>query len=192
MGIWFYSVARLQRYNLIRPFKPPADWVPSLSNYQSWNKITIAIRAVEFFKWGIQNWKDFCVKINTPKENYWTFSFGLILSNIGHHFSNKFILKKLRKIHRIFDIKNWLWESNFGTFLQLAINPKLKIQYFPLGMLILRQKSLQFCIPHLKAPQPVLPYRVRGKQYLNSNSRAFKGVGFIFLLKSWGGGKIAH
>ena len=92
----------------------------------------------------------------------------------------------------IFDIENWLWESNFGTFWQLAINPKLKIQYFPLGMLILRQKSLQFCIPHLETPQTVLPYRVRGKQYLNSNSRAFKGVGFIFLLKSWGGGKIAH
>ena len=32
-------------------------------------------------------------------------------------------------------------------------------------MLILRQKSFQFCIPHLKTPQPVLPYDSRyGKQ----------------------------
>ena len=23
------------------------------------------------FKWGVQNWKDFCVKINIPKGNYW-------------------------------------------------------------------------------------------------------------------------
>ena len=28
----------------------------------------------------------------------------------------------------IFDIENWLWKSNFGTFWQLAINPKLKTQ----------------------------------------------------------------
>ena len=28
----------------------------------------------------------------------------------------------------IFDIDNWLWKSNFGTFWQLAINPTLKTQ----------------------------------------------------------------
>ena len=33
--------------------------------------------------------------------------------------------KRLRKIRMIFDIENWLWKSNFGTFWQLAINPKL-------------------------------------------------------------------
>ena len=36
--------------------------------------------------------------------------------------------KKIRKIRMIFDIENWLWKSNFGTFWQLAINPKLKTQ----------------------------------------------------------------
>ena len=36
--------------------------------------------------------------------------------------------KKLRKIQMNFDIENWLWKSNFVTFWQLAINPKLKIQ----------------------------------------------------------------
>ena len=35
--------------------------------------------------------------------------------------------KKMRKI-RIVDIENWLWKSNFGTFWQFAVNPKLKTQ----------------------------------------------------------------
>ena len=33
--------------------------------------------------------------------------------------------KRLRKIRTIFDIENWLWKSDFGTFWQLAFNPKL-------------------------------------------------------------------
>ena len=28
------------------------------------------------FKWGVQNWKDFCLKINIPKENYWILIMG--------------------------------------------------------------------------------------------------------------------
>ena len=36
--------------------------------------------------------------------------------------------KKLRKIPMIFDIENWLWKSNFGTFWHLPIVPILKIQ----------------------------------------------------------------
>ena len=70
------------------------------------------------------------------------------LSKIGHHFSNRvldlkidfnkkcasellFSIKiRLRKIRIIFYKENWLWKSNFGTFWQLAINPKLKIIFF--------------------------------------------------------------
>ena len=37
----------------------------------------------------------------------------------------------------------------------VPINPILKI---PLGMLILRQKSFQYCNPYLKTRQPVLSY----------------------------------
>ena len=40
----------------------------------------------------------------------------------------------------IFDVENWLWNSNSGTFWHLPITPILKIQYIPLGMLIFRQK----------------------------------------------------
>ena len=37
----------------------------------------------------------------------------------------------------IFDIENWLWKWNVGIFWQLAINPELKIQSFPLSIKIL-------------------------------------------------------
>ena len=57
-----------------------------------------------------------------------------------------FSRKKLRMIRMIFDIGNWLWKSNFGTYWQLAINPKLKIQWFPLGMLILTFENSTTCI----------------------------------------------
>ena len=30
----------------------------------------------------------------------------------------------------IFDVENWPWKSNFGTFWHLPINPILKIQQF--------------------------------------------------------------
>ena len=36
--------------------------------------------------------------------------------------------KKIEKIQIIFDVENWLQKSNFDTFWQLPINPKLKIQ----------------------------------------------------------------
>ena len=36
--------------------------------------------------------------------------------------------KKFRKIQIIFDIENWLWKSNFGTFWHLPIKPIFKIQ----------------------------------------------------------------
>ena len=44
----------------------------------------------------------------------------------------------------IFDGENGFWKSNFGTFWHLPNpnNPILKIQQFPLGMLILLQKIL--------------------------------------------------
>ena len=63
----------------------------------------------------------------------------------------------LRKI-LIFNIENWFWKSNQGTFWQLPITPILKIQSFPLGVLIFKQKSFQFCALHLKSRKPVLLY----------------------------------
>ena len=36
--------------------------------------------------------------------------------------------KKNEKDFDDFDVENWLWMSNFGTFWQHAINPKFQIQ----------------------------------------------------------------
>jgi hypothetical protein len=44
------------------------------------------------FKRGVQNWKDFCIRINIPKENF-EFWINGKLSKIGHHFSNKKMLE---------------------------------------------------------------------------------------------------
>ena len=50
----------------------------------------------------------------------------------------------------IFDIENWLWKSNFGIFWHLPATTICKTQKFPLGLLILRQKSFQICTPAWK------------------------------------------
>ena len=34
-----------------------------------------------------------------------------------------YLMKKIRKIRTIFDVENWLWKSNFGTFWHLLITP---------------------------------------------------------------------
>ena len=60
----------------------------------------------------------------------------------------------MRKIWIIFDVENWLWKSNVGTFWHLPINPFLKIQWFLLSMLILRQKPFYFCAPLRKLYNP--------------------------------------
>ena len=58
------------------------------------------------------------------------------LSKIGHHFSNKFTDRNFVAFSEYMNFTKmmpYIW--------QLVINPKLKIQQFPLGMLILMQKS---------------------------------------------------
>ena len=47
--------------------------------------------------------------------------------------------KKLRKLQMIFNIENWLWKSNFGTFWQLLNTLILQIWWFQ--WLILSQKT---------------------------------------------------
>ena len=43
------------------------------------SKVTMAIWVVKFSReGGIQNWKDFCLKINTPKGNYWILRIGIM------------------------------------------------------------------------------------------------------------------
>ena len=42
-------------------------------------------------------------------------------------------MKKIWKILLIFDIENWLWKSDFGTFWQIDTMSIQQIQSFPLG-----------------------------------------------------------
>ena len=114
----------------------------------------IAIRVVEFSNRGYKIRKIFwLLKNQHTQRKVLNFEFWINgeLSKIGHHksdsnknFKNWFyqqmlitknvllnwysLMKKMRKIRRIFDIENWHRKSNFGTFWQLPVNPKLKIQ----------------------------------------------------------------
>ena len=58
----------------------------------------------------------------------------------------------------IFDVKNWLWMSNFHTFWHLPITPIPKIQWFHLTTDDFYPKTFLILNPFLKTPQPVLPY----------------------------------
>ena len=95
----------------------------------------MVVRIVEFSNVGVQNWKDFCLKLNIPKGNDWILSIGIMASyqKLGivlviKGFKNwcnqkmwiiKNVLlnwyssmkKKIWKIPMIFDIENWQFES---------------------------------------------------------------------------------
>ena len=58
------------------------------------------------------------------------------------------------KIPSIFDIENWLWKYDFGTFWQAGAPHILKIQHFPLSMLILGQEACILGPTIFKIPQP--------------------------------------
>ena len=51
-------------------------------------------------------------------------------------------MKKIRKIWIIFNVENWLWKSDFGTFWHLPITPILKIQWFHLTTVDFQPKNL--------------------------------------------------
>ena len=87
--------------------------------------------------------------------------------------------KKLRKILMIFDIKN------VGTFWQLAINPILKIQSFPLVKLIFRQKS--FVSPVWKLHNPYCHNALLSRQgkWQKKLIGIYPLLSFVFQNKSW-------
>ena len=47
----------------------------------------------------------------------------------------------------IFDLENWLWKSDFGTFWHLPITPFLKIQWFPLTTVDFQPKTFLLLYP---------------------------------------------
>ena len=53
----------------------------------------------------------------------------------------------------IFDIENWLWKYDLGTFWRTKIHRPIFLKIFPLSMLILGQKSCFLGSTILKIPQ---------------------------------------
>ena len=78
-------------------------------------------------------------------------------------------------------------ESQFlALFGSSPLNQKLKTQWFPLGVLIIGQKSFQFRILHLKTPHPVLLYWLfNGESLVVLVTIKMNGIGTqIFLLST--------
>ena len=99
------------------------------------------------FKWGVQNLKDFCLRINILKGNHWILRIGLMgrCQKLGIVLESKWfknwcyqkmsitknvllnwyslMKKKLRKIRIIFDIENWLWKSRGWVILHFLTPP---------------------------------------------------------------------
>ena len=89
----------------------------------------------------------------------------------------------LEKNPFIFDIDNWLWKYDFGTFWQTIIHCRIVLKQFPLSMLILGQKCCILGPTIFKIPEPnwhcIRPMLNRRKGQLN-NDRLF----MIFCLKN--------
>ena len=83
-----------------------------------------------------------CQKLGIILENNW---YKNVLLN------SYYPMKKIRKIWMIFDVKNWLWKSNFCTLWHLPIPPIHKIQWFYLTTVNFQPKTfLLFVSPSLK------------------------------------------
>ena len=60
----------------------------------------------------------------------------------------------------IFDIKNWLWKYDFGTFWRTGISCRIFLNKIPFSMLILGQKPCILDPTFFKIPQPNWHYWV--------------------------------
>ena len=61
---------------------------------------------------------------------------------------------QIEKIPSIFDIENWLWKYDFGTFWRTIIHCRIVLKKNPLSMLILGQKACILGPTIFKIPQP--------------------------------------
>ena len=74
------------------------------------------------FKWRAQNWKDFCLKINTPKGNDWILRIGVMGSCQKvpwFDFQNQFSVSKIIGIPQYFFIEEYQFSSKIAYFLLL-------------------------------------------------------------------------
>ena len=56
-------------------------------------------------------------------------------------------------LKKIFDIENWFWKYDFGTFWLTIIHHRIVLKEFPLSMLIIGQKSCILGPTIFKIPQ---------------------------------------
>ena len=68
------------------------------------------------------------------------------------------------KIPSSFDIENWLWKYNFGTFWRIIIHCRIVLKQFPLSKLILGQKSCILGPTIFKITEPNWHYYVCVRQ----------------------------
>ena len=71
-------------------------------------------RGRRVFKRGIQNWKDFCLKINMLNGNYWIFRVGVSNGEVQKFdFQSQFSMSKIIRIFLIFFIEEYQFRSTF-------------------------------------------------------------------------------
>jgi hypothetical protein len=132
------------------------------------------------FKRGVQDWKDFCLKINSQHTqrkllNLKNWCNGKVSKSAKICRSESiFYVKNHRNLSQFFSLKHvdlgvhFLLET-FFDYIDLWINLFYKMNFwqqlhqfskfnhFLLGILIFRQTYFQFCTPCLKTRQPLLP-----------------------------------
>ncbi len=91
------------------------NFIPSLK-YKYNNAVYHCNTDCGDFKRGIQNWKDFCQRINKPKVNYWILSFGLMVSCQKvpkFDFQSQFSMSKIIRYFSFFFIAEYQFRSTF-------------------------------------------------------------------------------
>ena len=96
------------------------------------------------------------------------------------------VLKKdfFEKIPLTFDIENWLWKYNFGTFWWTIIHRRIVLWQFSLSMLILGQKSCIIGPTIFKIPQPNWHYYIY-PYYFHENYRSTKNLHLQMYYLTW-------
>ena len=102
----------------VHPFWVSGYWTPGLvinitSSYALWVSLAYGNTGCQVLKRGIQNWKDFCLKINIPKGNYWILRIGL-MGSLSSLQKSEF-LKLIISFFHYFWCQNWdQWHKMSG------------------------------------------------------------------------------
>ena len=99
-------------------------WLPSpgpkyLWTRPNWHLFNTVFFYCPVFKWEVQNWKEFCLKINISKENYWILRIGVAgrcqKKGLNLTFKVNFVCQKSLESFPFFSLKN----TNLGVHILL-------------------------------------------------------------------------